>query len=112
MKKTIVVFLFGFVIGIIVSYIIGFFSLYELFAAFLDKPFFQTHGIWIMGAAFMFFALTTMLDAYDRMHERMESRYNIIESLKEWGKVLAEESANIALHKVLYNNRFNKKKGD
>ena len=108
--KTIHILAIGFFIGFIGANMVGYFSLYELFAAFLDKPFFQTHGIWLIGSFFMFFMFATMFKAYGEMHKHMESRYNIIESLKEWGKVLAEESANIALHKFFYEQKYNKRK--
>lgn len=48
----------GFILGVIVSHIIGFFSLYELLASFLDKPFFQTHGAWMF--SFVLFSIIAL----------------------------------------------------
>ena len=63
-------FFYGFVMGIIISHIIGFFSLYDMFATIIDKPFINTHGTCIIlsiGACyFVYEAVHTLTQNYYR----------------------------------------------
>lgn len=60
------------------SHVIGYFSLYDLFAAVIDKPFIQEHGICILaglGVGFFLYNITQTLIAnyYKQVQDIMQS---------------------------------------